>query len=200
MRKTILWIAQVHEPPTKEDIHEEREEDGKTSYKDKEDEMLEFGTFSPEIVTPTPFGPYLIDDRYHPYKEYELWIGHANFDITEETAQKMEQCEGVEVLHIESRYRFIIGVGRLFTMTTVRKLIEDAVCANFIDAIDNEHIRQEVEQLLEDLSTNHKQWAIYILPNGDIDYITEEDEGFLDMLKQYEILPHLSNGVLLTSA
>tara|TARA_R100000406_G_scaffold7987_1_gene5419 strand:+ start:6446 stop:6877 length:432 start_codon:yes stop_codon:yes gene_type:complete len=55
---------------------------------------------------------------------FDCWIGHSNFDITESIKNKLEKTSGVEVLKIQSRYRFFIGVGRMFEFQDVRKNIE----------------------------------------------------------------------------
>lgn len=45
---------------------------------------------------------------------YNIWIGHANFDLTAKAIEKIGRFPGVEVLKIISRYRFVIGFGRAF--------------------------------------------------------------------------------------
>jgi len=55
---------------------------------------------------------------------FDCWIGHTNFDITQNTKNIINKIEGVEVLKICSRYRFFIGIGRMFTFKQVRKDIE----------------------------------------------------------------------------
>tara|TARA_R100001509_G_scaffold154092_1_gene115451 strand:+ start:445 stop:864 length:420 start_codon:yes stop_codon:yes gene_type:complete len=55
---------------------------------------------------------------------YECWVGHTNFDITESIKSAVEKTDGVEILKICSRYRFFIGVGKMFNFSEVRKEIE----------------------------------------------------------------------------
>jgi len=55
---------------------------------------------------------------------FDCWIGHSNFDITETIKDELEETSGVEVLKIQSRYRFFIGVGKMFDFQDVRKEIE----------------------------------------------------------------------------
>jgi hypothetical protein len=52
-------------------------------------------------------------------------LGHTNFNITKEIKDKLNRTEGIELLKICSRYRFFIGVGRMFDFGNVRKVIED---------------------------------------------------------------------------
>jgi len=58
---------------------------------------------------------------------FDCWIGHSNFDITESIKDELEKTNGVEVLKIQSRYRFFIGVGRMFEFQSVRKEIENSL-------------------------------------------------------------------------
>lgn len=55
---------------------------------------------------------------------YECWIGHTNFDITESIKDTIEKTKGVEILKVYSRYRFFIGIGKMFNFSEVRKQIE----------------------------------------------------------------------------
>jgi uncharacterized secreted protein with C-terminal beta-propeller domain len=55
---------------------------------------------------------------------FDCWIGHTNFDITNDTKKILDATEGVEVLKIFSRYRFFIGVGKMFKFQNVRNNIE----------------------------------------------------------------------------
>lgn len=56
---------------------------------------------------------------------FDCWIAHTNFDITETIKSIINKVEGVEVLKIHSRYRFFIGIGKMFDFKEVRKEIEN---------------------------------------------------------------------------
>lgn len=56
---------------------------------------------------------------------YDCWIGHTNFDLTEGIKKTLNKIKGIEVLKICSRYRFFIGVGRMFDFSDVRKTVEE---------------------------------------------------------------------------
>jgi len=58
---------------------------------------------------------------------FDCWIGHTNFDITHGIKDKLNTVPGVEMLKIFSRYRFFIGIGKLFDFTEVRKTIENEI-------------------------------------------------------------------------
>ena len=55
---------------------------------------------------------------------FDCWLGHTNFNLTHEIKTILNTIDGVEVLKICSRYRFFIGVGKMFDFSEVRKNIE----------------------------------------------------------------------------
>jgi hypothetical protein len=59
---------------------------------------------------------------------FDCWVGHTNFNISETIKKTLEEIAGVEILKISSRYRFFIGVGRMFDFTDVRQDIEEKLC------------------------------------------------------------------------
>jgi len=73
------------------------------------------------IIVPVPEN---FSEQLNLLTSYECWIGHTNFDITESKKEALEKTEGVEVLKICSRYRFFIGIGKMFKFSEVRKKIE----------------------------------------------------------------------------
>ena len=58
---------------------------------------------------------------------FDCWVGHTNFDITEDIKKELDSTEGVEVLKICSRYRFFVGIGKMFDFKDVRKMIEKSI-------------------------------------------------------------------------
>ena len=51
---------------------------------------------------------------------FECWLAHCNFPITNELVMKLNKTEGIEYLEILSKYRFLIGLGKAFTLKDVR--------------------------------------------------------------------------------
>lgn len=97
-------------------MDEEEEED-----EDYVDVMGEEGS---KIAAPIlPITNQLIED-ISMLSSFDCWIGHTNFDITHEIKNKLDKTPGVEVLKVLSRYRFFIGIGKLFNFKNVRKDIE----------------------------------------------------------------------------
>ena len=58
---------------------------------------------------------------------FDCWLGHTNFNISKDIKNKLNAINGVEVLKICSRYRFFIGVGRMFDFSNVRTEIEETI-------------------------------------------------------------------------
>jgi len=58
---------------------------------------------------------------------FDCWMGHTNFNITEEVTDRLSKTAGVEVLKICSRYRFFVGIGKMFDFSEVRIEIEKSL-------------------------------------------------------------------------
>jgi hypothetical protein len=71
-----------------------------------------------------PLSPQLIEE-ISMLSNFDCWMGHTNFDITPRIRETLDKVEGIELLKICSRYRFFIGVGRMFDFKEVRKKIEN---------------------------------------------------------------------------
>ena len=55
---------------------------------------------------------------------FDCWLGHTNFNLTEEIKDSLNKVDGIEVLKICSRYRFFVGIGKMFEFSDVRERIE----------------------------------------------------------------------------
>lgn len=60
---------------------------------------------------------------------FDCWMGHTNFNITNSVKEELNNVDGVEILRICSRYRFFVGVGKMFDFAAVRRDIEDKLSA-----------------------------------------------------------------------
>ena len=100
-----------------------------------EDEEVEEGegfeddpTANMPVILNTPFGFCRVDDSMNPFKRFDFWMGHTTFDITPEVRDSLKVAYGVEVLHLITRYRFIIAIGKAFNFRDVRVNIEKELC------------------------------------------------------------------------
>jgi len=114
-----LFAHVVHEKMSKDKSEEDYEP---TAYEEQEESAEGEGNFSSMI----PISPQLMEE-ISMLSSYDCWIGHTNFDITLDVKDKLDQTEGVEVLQILSRYRFFIGLGKLFNFKQVRSDIEKTI-------------------------------------------------------------------------
>ena len=60
-------------------------------------------------------------------KIFNFWTGHTSFSISGPLAARMEDIEGVESLDIYTRYRFRVGIGKLFKDRDVMNNIQRAI-------------------------------------------------------------------------
>jgi len=58
---------------------------------------------------------------------FDCWMGYTNFNITEGIKDKLDSTEGIEVLKVLSRYRFFVGIGKMFDFKDVRRKIEQTI-------------------------------------------------------------------------
>ena len=70
-----------------------------------------------------PMSRQLIED-ISMLTNFDCWMGHTNFDITPKIKRDLDLIKGVELLKVCSRYRFFIGVGKMFDFKSVRSHIE----------------------------------------------------------------------------
>jgi len=76
-----------------------------------------------------PMSQQLIED-ISMLTNYECWVGHTNFDITPKVRNTLDTIEGIELLKVCSRYRFFIGIGKMFDFKEVRNNIESNLLIN----------------------------------------------------------------------
>ena len=157
----------------------------------------------PTIVS-TPVGMYRLHDRMSPTKQFDCWMGYTNFDITEEVKDTIESIGGVEVLVVLTRYRFFLGVAKLFNFRDVRVEVENALCNIHIEEakIEDESVRLEVEALQKKLKAESKHWAIFVFPNGELDYAftdDKNDDAFLEKMIVYNEARVISGGIVVNS-
>lgn len=98
---------------------EEKEQELYSQYEENQEEQ-------DDLSSMIPISPQLMEE-ISMLSSYECWIGHTNFDITHEIKNQLDKIEGVEILRILSRYRFFIGLGKLFEFKDVRQYIEENI-------------------------------------------------------------------------
>ena len=76
------------------------------------------------LVVPVPDSFY---NQISLITNYDCWMAYTAFNITPRIKKKLNKIEGVEVLKICGRYRFFVGVGKLFKFSDVRRSIESEI-------------------------------------------------------------------------
>lgn len=133
----------------------------------------------------TPLGPYFKDDPFMPSKMFDCWIAHTNFPLSKsEIKEKLIRVPGIEVLKIISRYRFFIGVGKLFTIRETAQKVQEALRCNN-NAIEEELVPEDefVDFLVSDLQGRPEKvrWAIIVSEDGSVDCVStslEDDDEY----------------------
>ncbi len=148
----------------------------------------------------TPMG-LIPDVKTYALRTYELWIANTDFDITHREVMNIKSVPGVEILQILSRYRFIIGIGKLFRFAGVKQEINRVLCretslliktimedAAVVSEILPDDLARKVNKEFTALTKLHNYVAILVLPNGEEEVITSNDlsefEGHVENMRE----------------
>ena len=170
------------------------------------DDALELMSKIPKLVS-TTLGIFQLYDKMSPIRQFECWMGYTNFDITRHIEKQVEKIKGVELLFVISRYRFFLGVAKMFNFRNVRIDIESLLNCNekglevdSTSADDMEITTEETIALIKDIISADKHWAIFISPDGQIDYAStnqDHDISFLETLRLYKKIRSRKGGTIL---
>lgn len=187
MVKKIVWESQHIEAP-------EEDEDDVVGYDDDDN--------SPGKIMMTPFGAFQVDDTLaNPYKQFQIWMGHTNFLLTDEVVDKISKVPGVEILKVLSPYRFIVAPGKLFDWKDVARLIQQKVCVNGyskviaqLSPVMQDKVNKEIKSEAADF------WRVYIFPNDEVyakhyDNMVDYNTGKTEFAE----LKRDSNGIVISS-
>jgi len=119
------------------------------------------------VIVRTPIGNYSPFEPLLPSNMFDCWICHTNFDINESDKAMLDLVEGIEVLKVMTRYRFFIGIGKMFSLTEVRPLVEAALRVN-----QKSHISAIISEIF-----GKKRWAVGIYDDGSHISISSESDN-----------------------
>jgi len=200
LHKKIAW-----ERWDEDVIEQEIAEEFYSSQPDEEDEdgvmqdAIMFLEKIPSLVT-TPMGMYQLHDKMSIMNQFDCWMGYTNFDITESVKETIENIEGVELLNIMTRYRFFLGVGKLFDFPDVRREIEKSLRGDSSpddDTADDD--TEEVVEMIRDNISTDRYWAIFVCKSGEILYTStneDDDEIYKKTLEHYKKRKSKSGGLI----
>jgi hypothetical protein len=154
--------------------------------------------YNPVRIVQTPQGFVTLTEHSFASKSFDFWTMHYNQDITKKIISEIEKCPGVESVNPITRYRARIGFNRMllqagaFDLNEIRKSVEMAVMGcdsknilsyenKYVEKDDDsdligfsEEIKEKVKSQVLELEKN-KFWAMYVFPNGSMEYIVETD-------------------------
>jgi hypothetical protein len=81
----------------------------------------------PVRVVASPLGLIPYNEYTASGKIFNFWLGHTNFNISENIKSILEKSQGVEILDIFTRYRFRIAIGKCFVDSEVISLINENI-------------------------------------------------------------------------
>lgn len=111
-------------------------DDGTLGYQEEDSDLPPdpMSGFSPDMFLlprkiSTPFGIYEAGDPLCPTNMFDCWIGHSNFPICEKEYRIInDEISGIGAFKVISKYRFFIGVEKMFNFPEVRREIEYKIC------------------------------------------------------------------------
>ena len=155
------WDTDLLEQEMIDDVIESSDE----SEIDLVEEALDLMSKIPKLVT-TPAGIFQLNDKMNILSQFDCWMGYTNFNVTEGIKDTIEKAEGVEMLMVISRYRFFIGVGKLFDFKNVRNEIEKSLLGHRLDKDTKETVT-----LIKDMISKDKHWTIFVSKTGKIEAV-----------------------------
>lgn len=96
---------------------------------DHDDNKPMVHTNNPIKVIASPVGLIPYNEHTASSKIFNFWLGHTNFNISEKIKILIEECDGVEILDIFTRYRFRIAIGKCFNDSEIMSFINEKIYA-----------------------------------------------------------------------
>lgn len=130
LKRKIGWqkyedlIEQQLSSPLLEMVKNKMLEDISPAESSEYEETTEYEDEAQGSVNLLPISNQMLEDLAT-LSHYDCWIGHTNFDITPDVKEVLNLTDGIEVMRVCSRYRFFIGIGKMFDFKIVRKSVED---------------------------------------------------------------------------
>ena len=201
-RKTIAWESWNAKL---EGLQQESIDENEPTYLENEhiqsSELIPTEMFiTPPRVIHTPLGVYPEDSLLKPSDRWDCWMGHTNFDITNNMDSKLDlEIDGVEALKILGRYSFFIGIGKLFDIAQVRKDIETLLCVYTEQEVLNDSEMRVTVDLVKEQLESKKYWSLFVSAEGEVEYIVsdEMDKRYLDGLNNLLEMKSLVGGIIL---
>lgn len=137
---------------------------------------------------------------------FDFWTLHTNFAISEEIAKIICDCPGVDAFIPMTRYRCRVGFPKsgLFNISECKLKIENSICNVENTNIEPENlkmifaddVKEKIDNKIAELKSRSKCWALYVLPNGNMEILESEiaNSVFKTKLKIFEETQKLAGG------
>lgn len=165
----------------------------------------------PLKVINTKMGLLTITENAVADYHFDFWILHTNFPITEEVGNIICEAPGVDSFMPMTRYRCKLGFPKsnLFNITEVKMEIQKRLTEADVNVDDllnskssfTEEVQDTISTKIKELKLRSNYWALYVLPNGNMEIIESDSSGdtFKTKLKIFEESQKLAGGKLFVS-
>jgi len=175
--------------------------DDDIDYEDKGSQLIPL-TFMGGNTINSILGPINLNSNHNIIDYYDIWIMDTNFDITQKVSDQISKIEGIEIFYPVSRYKSIVGFGKLFKASEVKVNVEYILTGKhkhfiLINSIEDIKIKNDCFKIYKKIS-KYPYWAMYIFPNGQIEQIFLSDQNdFENKLQQFIEYQNKSQGMLI---
>jgi hypothetical protein len=160
----------------------------------------------------SPMGVVPVRIYGNPMENFRFYMAHANFNITERMISDIEDVPGIECLDKCSRYRFRVGVGKLFVPSEVQSDVEDVLDALhdkytwdeeiYTDEKIPNRLRREVAKQIDNFIEFYKDqsWVTLLLPNGSLDHFANSNNvAFEEKVELFRDIAREAGGAIYLS-
>ena len=141
----------------------------------------------PIKVINTKMGLLTITENAVADYHFHFWVLHTNFAITEPIAKIICECPGVDAFIPMTRYRCRLGFPKsgLFNITDVKLEVEKRITKDEkvdINILSGEtplpdETKDKISGKIKELKSHGGYWALYVLPNGNMEVLESESCG-----------------------
>lgn len=155
------------------------------SVEDRFEEEVDFEDEDGEVQTEIRSKrPFVITPMGVIPDDWNFWLGHTDFRITEDEGGTISNTDGVESFEVGSPYRFRISIGKAFDSKQVKLDIQRNL--GIKKAPLEPEIRGKRDEIIKTLKNPY--WAIYMTPTGEAD--VSESEQIEEIYEKLDIYEH----------
>jgi hypothetical protein len=181
MKRSITWEKWIDIDP--EDVANEESYEDEVEIED-EDGLFVGGMFEMlPLKVNTPLGTYEYNEPLSPSKMYDCWVGHTNFRLMDSDVNVLEnEIDGIEQFKSMSRYRFFVGIAKMFEFKKVRIEIDKKICKH------PDHLKMK-----------DGKWSMFLGNDGTRKSVVQKSMSDEDYEKKVNELKEMKNGSVITS-